>query len=118
MDAARRHFGLGPPDLSDAQILERCLYPLVNIGAAILAEGHALRASDIDLVYINGYGFPAWRGGPMHWAGTVGLDRIHEAVCRYHRELGFPQWTPSQLLEGLASSARTFEDHDKDHRHA
>ena len=118
MGAARRHFGLGPPTLSDAQILERCLYPLVNIGAAILAEGHALRASDIDLVYINGYGFPVWRGGPMHWAGNVGLDRIHEAVCRYHRELGFPQWTPSPLLEELASAAHTFEDHDRDHSHA
>ncbi len=118
MDAARRHFGLGPPALSDARILERCLYPLVNIGAAILAEGHALRASDIDLVYINGYGFPAWRGGPMHWADSVGLALIHEAVCRYHRELDFPHWTPSPLLEELASSARTFADHDRGHRHA
>ncbi len=72
----------------DQEILERCLYPLINIGADILHEGHALRASDIDLVYINGYGFPTRRGGPMHWAGTVGLKTVYEKVCAYHESPG------------------------------
>ncbi len=112
-ERAAAHFGLAPSELSDDDILERCLFPLISIGAAILEEGHALRASDIDLVYINGYGFPAWRGGPMHWAGTVGLDRIHDAVCRYHAELGFAHWKPSPLLGQLAREGRTFEDHDR-----
>ena len=114
-DAARR-FGLTRREFSDQEILERCLYPLINIGADILAEGHALRASDIDLVYINGYGFPAWRGGPMHWAGTLGLDRVHGAVCRYHAEHGFAHWRPSPLLERLAREGRTFEEFDAQRR--
>ena len=112
-ERAAAHFGLAPSELSDDDILERCLFPLISIGAAILAEGHALRASDIDLVYINGYGFPVWRGGPMHWAGTVGLDRIHDAVCHYHAKLGFAHWKPSPLLGQLAGEGRTFEDHDR-----
>ena len=111
---AARHFGLERRAFDDDEILERCLYPLVNIGADILAEGHALRASDIDLVYINGYGFPAWRGGPMHWAGRVGLARVHEAVCRYRERLGFAHWRPSPLLKRLAEEGRTFEDFDRD----
>lgn len=112
-ERAATHFGLAPSELSDDDILERCLFPLISIGAAILEEGHALRASDIDLVYINGYGFPAWRGGPMHWAGAVGLDRIHDAVCRYQAELGFAHWKLSPLLGQLAREGRTFEDHDR-----
>ncbi len=112
MEAARRHFALPPADLADEQIVERCLYPLVNIGADILAEGHALRASDIDLVYINGYGFPAWRGGPMHWADSRGLDRILEDVCHRYGETGHSHWYPSSLLKQLALSGRTFADHD------
>ena len=111
---AAAHFGLERRRLDDDEIRERCLYPLVNIGADILAEGHALRASDIDLVYINGYGFPAWRGGPMHWAGRVGLDKVYEDVCRHHKALGFAHWRPSPLLKRLARQGRSFEDFDRD----
>ncbi|MBT6205204.1 MAG: 3-hydroxyacyl-CoA dehydrogenase [Rhodospirillaceae bacterium] len=110
---AAAHFGFEHRAFKDQEILERCLYPLVNIGADILAEGHALRASDIDLVYLNGYGFPGWRGGPMHWAGTVGLDKVYEAVCRYHETLGFDHWKPSPLLKKLAEEGKTFDDYDK-----
>ena len=111
---AAKHFGLERRDFTDQEILERCLYPLVNIGADILAEGHALRASDIDLVYINGYGYPGWRGGPMHWAGSVGLKTVYEKVCAYHESLGFDHWKPSALLKRLAEENMTFEDYDKE----
>ncbi|MEM7123551.1 MAG: 3-hydroxyacyl-CoA dehydrogenase NAD-binding domain-containing protein [Pseudomonadota bacterium] len=111
---AAAHFGLETREFSDQEILERCMYPLVNIGAQILDEGFALRASDIDLVYINGYAFPVWRGGPMHWAGTVGLKTVYDAVCRYHDELGFAHWKPSPLLKRLADEGKTFEDYDQE----
>jgi len=111
---ARAHFGLQQREISEQEILERCLYPLVNIGAKILEEGFALRASDIDLVYLNGYGFPAWRGGPMHWAGTVGLARVHDAICRYGEALDSDHWKPSALLTRLAQEGKTFEDFDKE----
>lgn len=113
LDAAA-HYGLEHREFNDQEILERCLYPLINIGADILHEGHALRASDIDLVYINGYGFPTWRGGPMHWAGTVGLKAVYEKVCAYHETLGFDHWKPSPLLKKLAEEGKTFEDYDKE----
>jgi len=106
------HFGSEPRQVSDQEILERCMYPLVNIGAAILEEGIALRASDIDLVYLNGYGFPVWRGGPMHWAGTVGLDTVGRAVDRYFEQTGRDHWSPSSLLNKLGAEAKTFEAYD------
>ena len=113
LDAAAQ-YGLEHRTFNDQEILERCLYPLINIGADILHEGHALRASDIDLVYINGYGFPTRRGGPMHWAGTVGLKTVYEKVCAYYETLGFDHWKPSPLLKRLAEEGKTFEDYDKE----
>ena len=74
--------GANPRKVSDEEILERCLYPLVNEGAMILAEGLALRASDIDIIWINGYGFPAYRGGPMFYGDLVGLAKVHEVMRR------------------------------------
>ena len=68
-----RDLGITRRSIPDEEILERLLHPLVNEGARIVEEGIALRASDIDVVYINGYGFPAWRGGPMYWAQRAGL---------------------------------------------
>ena len=76
--AARK--GINRRTISDQEILERCLYPMVNEGAKILEEGKAQRASDIDIVWINGYGWPVYRGGPMFWADTVGLDKILAAM--------------------------------------
>jgi len=111
---ARAFFKVEPREHGDQEILERCMYPLVNIGAKILEEGFALRASDIDLVYLNGYGFPTRRGGPMHWAGTVGLGKVLEAVQGYHARLGFEHWKPSALLVRLAGEGRTFEDYDRE----
>jgi 3-hydroxyacyl-CoA dehydrogenase len=83
------------------EIVERTIYALINEGARILEEGIAMRAVDIDIVYITGYGFPAYRGGPMWYAGTVGLGKIRDRV----RELG---WTVAPLLERLAAEGKKF----------
>jgi 3-hydroxyacyl-CoA dehydrogenase len=87
--------------ISDQEILERCIYPMINEGARILEEGKAYRASDIDIVWLNGYGFPAYRGGPMFYADTVGLP----AVLAKLREQGH---TPAALLEKLAGEGKSF----------
>jgi 3-hydroxyacyl-CoA dehydrogenase len=100
----RRHF-------SDQEIIERTIYALINEGARVLEEGFALRAADIDVVYVNGYGFPAWRGGPMFYAGRVGLRKIYDRISAFHRELG-DRWTPAPLLERLAREGKTFRDFD------
>jgi len=111
-EQAARKFGIGPRDFDDREILERCMYPLINIGATILEEGIALRASDIDLVYLNGYGFPVWRGGPMHWAGMIGLDVVAEGVRQYSKKSDLCHWKLSRVLEKLADCGKTFEDYD------
>jgi len=77
--------------ISDEEIVERCIYALINEGAKVLEEGIALRASDIDVIYLTGYGFPAYRGGPMFYADTVGLKKIHDRVVQFG-------WTPATLL--------------------
>jgi 3-hydroxyacyl-CoA dehydrogenase len=91
------------------EIVDRCLYALVNEGARILEEGYALRAVDIDIIFINGYGFPAHRGGPMWYADSVGLQKVYERVCEFHRQHGV-LWDPAPLLKELAGQGRTFAD--------
>jgi len=93
------------------EIVERLLYPLVNEGARILDEGIALRAGDIDIVWINGYGFPRWRGGVMHWADRVGLDAIHATVARLNESHDY--WEPAPLLSRLAAEGKRFADLDR-----
>ena len=93
------------------EIVQRLLYALVNEGARILDEGIALRASDIDLVWINGYGFPRWRGGVMHWADAVGLDAIHTTIARFAGSQDY--WEPAPLLSRLASEGKGFADIDR-----
>ena len=97
--------------IDDEEILSRCIYPLINEGANVLDEGIALRAGDIDIVWLNGYGFPAHRGGPMHYADSVGIDAIHRGVRRYHERHG-AWWEPSSLLERMAKEGTTFAEHD------
>ncbi|PWT75094.1 MAG: 3-hydroxyacyl-CoA dehydrogenase [Proteobacteria bacterium] len=104
---AAKEAGIQRRQVSDQEILERCMYALINEGAKILEEGIALRASDIDIVYIYGYGFPRYRGGPMFYADTVGLDKVYESVQRFHREHG-EFWKPSALLEKLAREGGKF----------
>jgi 3-hydroxyacyl-CoA dehydrogenase len=94
------------------EIVERLIYALVNEGARVLEEGLALRAADIDVIYTNGYGFPAWRGGPMFHADRVGLGKIHERVSAFYDELG-PRWAPAPLLERLAREGGTFRTLDE-----
>jgi 3-hydroxyacyl-CoA dehydrogenase len=95
-------------EFSQQEIIERCIYALIVEGARILDEGIALRASDIDVVWANGYGFPRFRGGPMFYADTVGLDSVYETVCRFRDQFGEQYWTPPPLLERLASEGGTF----------
>ncbi len=99
--AARK--GIEAREVGDQEVLERCLYPMVNEGAKILEEGIAVRGSDVDVVWVNGYGWPVYTGGPMFWADTVGLDRILDAVERYHDTVGGEHWKPAPLLTRLAA---------------
>jgi 3-hydroxyacyl-CoA dehydrogenase len=108
-----REAGIPQRTFSDEEIVERALYGLINEGARILEEGYALRASDLDVVYLNGYGFPAWRGGPMFYASTVGLPKVYERICRFEKEMG-GRWKPAGLLKKLAEEGKTFRDYDEE----
>jgi len=103
--------GIPQRPIQPEEIVERCIYALVNEGARILEEGYALRAVDIDIVYVNGYGFPAYRGGPMWYADTVGLKRVYDRISDFHRIHG-ELWEPAPLLKQLASDGKTFADLD------
>jgi 3-hydroxyacyl-CoA dehydrogenase len=96
------------------EIVDRCVYALVNEGARILEEGYALRAVDIDIIYLNGYGFPAYRGGPMWFADTVGLKKVYDRVCDFHRQHG-EHWEPAPLLRQLAEQSGTFAGFNREH---
>ena len=101
--------GVTPRQVSDEEVVERCIYALVNEGARILAEGIAVRASDVDLVYLNGYGFPARRGGPMCYANEVGLANVVRALRRFAAEPGADaSWEPAPLLVQLAEEGKGF----------
>jgi 3-hydroxyacyl-CoA dehydrogenase len=104
--------GIVPRTIGPDEIVERSLLALVNEGARALEAGVAARASDIDVIYVNGYGFPAWRGGPMFYADRLGLDHVFERVTRFHHEHG-ERWRPAPLLARLAGSGRTFRDYDR-----
>ncbi len=109
IDAYRAEHGITPRTIDDSEIVERCMYALVNEGARILSEGIAARASDIDIVYLNGYGFPQHRGGPMLYADTVGLPNVVRALRRFAAEPGAdPSWQPAPLLVELAEAGKTF----------
>ena len=99
-------------DFSDDEILKRCMYPLINIGAKLLEEGHALRAGDIDTVYVNGYGFPTFVGGPMWFADTQGLENVLADMERFFEETGDEVWKPSGLLKKLVSEGKSFSSLD------
>lgn len=109
LEAASKEQGTERRELSDEYIIERTIYALINEGAKILEEGIAQRASDIDVIYINGYGFPAHQGGPMFYADAVGLDRIYARISEFHEQLG-AWWKPAPLLEKLAKEGRKFAD--------
>ncbi|HBC37198.1 MAG TPA: 3-hydroxyacyl-CoA dehydrogenase, partial [Marinobacter adhaerens] len=106
----RKEQGITPREITDQEILERCVYVMINEGAKILEEGIADRPLDIDIVWIYGYGFPAYRGGPMFWADQEGLDTILSAVKKYQDTVGGEQWEPAALLEKLVAEGRKFAD--------
>ncbi|AIY43099.1 Enoyl-CoA hydratase [Collimonas arenae] len=93
--------------VSSEEIVQRTIYALINEGARILEEEIAQRSSDIDTVYVNGYGFPAYRGGPMFYADSIGLDKVYARICEFHRRHG-EYWEPAPLLERLAKEGKRF----------
>jgi 3-hydroxyacyl-CoA dehydrogenase len=111
IDKHRKELGITPRKIGDDEIVQRLVYALVNEGARIVEEGIALRASDIDMVYLTGYGFPAWRGGPMHYASEVGLFNVMQAMKRFalnpHDDARF--WQPAPLLARLVDEGKSFK---------
>jgi 3-hydroxyacyl-CoA dehydrogenase len=99
--------GIPQRQISSEEIVDRCIYALVNEGARILDEGYALRAVDIDIIYLNGYGFPSYRGGPMWYADTVGLNKVYGRICEFQQRHG-ELWQPAPLLKRLAEQGKTF----------
>jgi len=106
----RESLGITPRKISDDEIVHRLVYSLVNEGARIVEEGIAARASDIDMVYLTGYGFPLWRGGPMNYADTVGLWNVVQAMRKFARNPADDQqfWQPAPLLARLAAEGKSF----------
>ncbi|HEX5657716.1 MAG TPA: 3-hydroxyacyl-CoA dehydrogenase NAD-binding domain-containing protein [Polyangiales bacterium] len=104
----RAEKGITPRKISDQEILERSIYALVNEGARILQEGIAQRASDIDMVYLSGYGFPIHRGGPMLYADSVGLYSVLRAIEKYHAQTGDKFWEPAELIKKLVAEGKSF----------
>ena len=116
-DLARQEaqrLGIAQRTISDAEVIERLLYSMVNEGARVLEEGIALRACDIDVVFTSGYGMPRYRGGPMIHADMAGLGNVLEATKRYRDLYGDRYWTPAPLLEQLVKEGRTFEQWSQD----
>ena len=105
--------GITRRDIEPQEIIERCIYGLISEGARILEDGIAARSSDIDVIWTNGYGFPRHRGGPMHFADTVGLAAVYEKVCEFRDRFGAEFWEPPGLLKDLADKNQRFSDFDK-----
>jgi 3-hydroxyacyl-CoA dehydrogenase len=101
--------GINRRTISDEEILERCIYPMINEGAKILDEGKAQRASDIDIVWINGYGWPVYRGGPMFYADLIGADKVLAKLKEFEATMG-PDFKPAPLLEKLVAEGKRFQD--------
>jgi 3-hydroxyacyl-CoA dehydrogenase len=101
--------GVPQRQISPEEIVERCIYTMVNEGARILEEGYALRAVDIDVIYLNGYGFPAYRGGPMWYADTVGLRKVYDRVREFEQRFG-SWWESAPLLKRLAEQGKSFRE--------
>jgi len=101
--------GINRREISDQEILERCIYPMINEGAKILEEGMAIRSSDIDIVWINGYGFPVYRGGPMFYGDTVGADKVLAKMKEFQAKMG-DDFKPAALLEKIVAEGKKFSD--------
>ena len=109
----QRKVGVNPRTIGDEEIFERMFYPMINEGARILEEGIASRPSDIDVIWMNGYGWPAWTGGPMHYADTVGLKHIADTLSAHADRSGDETLRPAKLLRDLAAAGRGFAQPSK-----
>jgi len=105
----RKKSGVNSRKITDEEIVERCIYPMINEGAKILEEGKAIRASDIDIVWINGYGWPVYRGGPMFYGDTIGLDKVLAKMKEWQSQMG-DAFKPSALLEKMVTEGKRFQD--------
>jgi 3-hydroxyacyl-CoA dehydrogenase len=112
--ARAKQLGVAPRAHTDEEILERCLYPLLNEGLRVLEEGVAVRASDLDVVWTSGYGFPRYRGGPMFHADTIGLKTLLAGMRRYRGVFGPMHWEPAPLLERLVQEGRSLADWERE----
>ena len=101
--AEANRLGVVQREIDDQEIVERCIFALINEGARCLEEGIAMRAADIDVIWVNGYGFPRHRGGPMFYASQIGLDRVYRGICRFRDTLDERYWQPAALLEKVAA---------------
>jgi 3-hydroxyacyl-CoA dehydrogenase len=110
IEAEAEKLGIERRDIDDEEIVQRCIYALVVEGARILEDGMAARSADIDVVWMNGYGFPRHRGGPMFYADYVGLDKVLETVRDFEQRFGSLYWTPPKLLVDLAESGKSFAE--------
>ncbi|HEY2015397.1 MAG TPA: 3-hydroxyacyl-CoA dehydrogenase NAD-binding domain-containing protein [Bryobacteraceae bacterium] len=113
VERTAREAGIERRAVSHQEIIDRSIFALVNEGAHLLGEGVASRASDIDTVYLNGYGFPAWRGGPMFYADTVGLKAVLQRVEEFQARHGEDLWSAAPLLVKLAENGATFASYDR-----
>jgi len=107
IEKTAREGGIERRPITDDEIVERSMYIMINEGAKILEAGYALRAADIDVIYLTGYGFPAYRGGPMWYADTVGLQKVRDRIAEFHAQHG-EFWEPAPLLVKLADQGETF----------
>ncbi|MEN3336374.1 MAG: 3-hydroxyacyl-CoA dehydrogenase [Acidobacteriota bacterium] len=110
--AKAREAGIPQRTFTNTEIVERALYALINEGARVIEDRLVVRASDIDTIYVTGYGFPAWRGGPMFYADRLGLNTVYERIRAFHAEFG-SRWMPAPLLERLAREGGTFRGLDR-----
>jgi 3-hydroxyacyl-CoA dehydrogenase len=111
--ASAERLGIAQRAHNDQEILERCLLPIINEGIRVLEEGVALRASDVDVVWTSGYGFPRYRGGPLFYADTIGLSSVYDGILKYREMFGPMHWQPAALLERLVRERRTLADWDR-----
>jgi 3-hydroxyacyl-CoA dehydrogenase len=95
--------------ISDEEILERCVYPMINEGCKILAEGKAIRASDIDVIWVNGYGWPVYRGGPMYYGEQIGLEKISRRLQELQKTHG-DAFAPAPFLEQLVAEGKSYRE--------
>ena len=102
--------GITRREFSDVEILQRATYPMINEGAKILEEGMSSRPSDIDVVWVNGYGWPIYRGGPMHYADSIGLPNVLATLKEFWQQDSDDFWQPATLIEKLVADGKSFQD--------